>query len=227
MKTIRVVSACALLLIVVVAGGGPARADTIFTVTVDTTPLVGLLGPFAVAFQLTDGSGGGDANNTAMLSNFAFGGGSAGGCPANCTTTGGASGDMTGTVTLTDSSFFNSFAERFTVGSSLSFQVDLQTNVDAGGIPDAFAFSILDNGLPIPTLDPLGADTLLSLDIDSATPTILTFASDLSRTDVALGAPAIGSPASPVPVPRTLLLVVAGLLGVAARTYLRGQDLKM
>lgn len=70
----------------------------------NTAPLAGLAGPFAVAFQLTDGSGLG---------------GSAGGCPANCTTTGGASGDMTGAVTLTDSSFFNSFAERFTEGSTL------------------------------------------------------------------------------------------------------------
>lgn len=213
MRHRHVLTSWALLLLALATSAGTVYADTIFTVNVNTAPLMGLVGPFAVAFQLNDGSGGGDGNNTATITNFAFGGGSAGGCPANCTTTGGASGDMAGTVTLTDSSFFNSFAELFTVGSSLSFQVDLTTNVDAGGTPDAFAFSILDNGVSIATLDPLGADTLLSVDIDSADPAILGFATDPSRTTVSLDAPVIGAPPSSVPEPGTLLLVITGLAG--------------
>jgi hypothetical protein len=211
MKSRQLSTSWVLLLVALLASAGPAWADVIFTVNVNTTPLVG--GPFAVAFQLNDGSGSGDANNTATISNFTFGGGSASGCPANCTTTGGASGDMTGTVTLTDSSFFNSFAEQFTAGTSLSFQVDLTTNLDAGGTPDAFAFSILDNGVSIPTLDPLGADTLLSVDIDAANPAILTYATDPSRTNISLEAPVIGTPPSSVPAPGTLLLIITGLAG--------------
>lgn len=205
----------ALLLIALVTSAETVYADIIFTVDVNTAPLGGLVGPFAVAFQLNDGSGSADGNNTATITSFAFSGGSAAGCPANCTTTGGASGDMTGTVTLTDSDFLNSFAERFTPGSSLSFQVDLTTNVDAGGVPDAFAFSILDNGVPIPTLDGLGTDSLLTVDIDSSDPSVLTYGTDSSRTTISLDAPVIGAAPSAVPEPSTLLLVVTGLAGVA------------
>ncbi|HEY6358872.1 MAG TPA: hypothetical protein VIX35_11540, partial [Vicinamibacterales bacterium] len=67
------------------------------------------------------------------------------------------------TFDLNTSTPFHAFVEFFTPGSSLSFQLDLTTNVDTGGTPDAFAVSILDSsGASIPTLDPSGADTLLT-----------------------------------------------------------------
>lgn len=222
MNAIRVVTACVVLIVAVAASAGMAAADSIFTVTVDTSSLSG--GPFAVAFQLTDGSGLADGNNTAILSNFLFGGGSATGCPpAVCTTTGSASGDLTGSVKLTDTDFFNSFAEQFTVGNTLSFVVDLTTNMDAGGTPDAFAFSLFDNGSPIPTLDPLGADTLLSVDISSASPTILTFATDPSRTTISLAAPVIGAAPSAVPEPGTLWLMAIALVALVGVRRARRQ----
>ena len=224
MNAIRVVTACVLLIVAVAASAGIASADSIFTVTVNTVPLMGLVGPFAVAFQLTDGSGLADGNNTAILSNFLFGGGSATGCPpAACTTTGSASGDLTGSVKLTDTDFFNSFAEQFTVGNTLSFIVDLTTNMDAGGTPDTFAFSLFDNGSPIPTLDPLGADTLLSVDIRSVSPTILTFATDPSRTTISLAAPVIGAAPSPVPEPGTLWLMAIALVALVGVRRARRQ----
>ena len=54
----------------------PCWADIQYIVTLNTSPLVGhTAGPFAMNFQLNDGSGLGDANNTALLSGFVFGGG--------------------------------------------------------------------------------------------------------------------------------------------------------
>src|SRR5215469_10062806 len=118
------------LCIALLAAGAstPARGDAIFTVTLNTAPLTTVpgssAGPFGMAFQLTDGSG------TAA-------------CPAGCTVFGGASGSAVSSIMLTDSSFFSALVETFIPGSTLSFQVDLTTNVDSGA-PDLFAFSLLD-----------------------------------------------------------------------------------
>ena len=75
---------------VLVVMSGLVHADTLVTVTVDTSQLIAHpAGPFYVAFQLTDGSGAGNSSTTAILSNFHLSGGSPSGGPA---LTGGASG---------------------------------------------------------------------------------------------------------------------------------------
>jgi hypothetical protein len=204
---------------------GSVRADAIYDVSIDTAALTSSSsGPFSLDFQFTDGSGTNDGNNTVTLSNFSFGAGSPTGSAA---TTGTVSGDLTGGFSLTDSDFFNEFTQTFTPGNTLSFTVDLTSNVDAGGVPDEFSFAILDStGSEIPTLGTF--DILLLADIDSSQPTLYGFASDPSRGTVATGesidleAPVITSPTSQVPEPSFLLLLASGLSILALRRRSQG-----
>jgi hypothetical protein len=194
-----------------------AEANVAYTITLDTAPLIGhAAGPFSLDFQLTDGSGTGDGNNTATLSHFLFGSGSAVGSP---TLTGAASGNLSAGVTLTDTGFLNEFTQGFTPGSRLSFTLDLTTNVD-GLTPDEFSLAILDNtGAELPTLSfgSLGIDVFTLIDIDSAHPAVQTYASDATRSPagggsgIALAEPTATPVSSNVPLPGTLALMVTGL----------------
>ncbi len=173
---------------------GLVHADTLVTVTVDTSQLIAHpAGPFYVAFQLTDGSGAGNGSTMAVLSNFQLGGGAAAGTP---TLKGGASGDISSSVTLSDSSFLNVFSQQFTPGTTMTFTLALTGSVEAGSTPDHFAFSILDQTLKaIPTKGGLFFDVFLAIDLDSTNPALQTFASDPQRLPVAGGnAIATGEP---------------------------------
>jgi PEP-CTERM motif len=191
-------------------GQRPAYAEPLtFTVTLDTSGLVGNVNaPFSVAFNFIDG-GFGDANNTVLLSGFAFGGGSAGAINPSLSG-GGESGGLASGVSLTDSSFLNSFVSTFTPGSVLSYTVAMTTNLDSSGTPDQFSFSLLENCPStatacnnVPTVDL--ANSLLTVNIDSATPTIQTFAASGFTP-----APITITPLTPVPEPSTLLLMGTG-----------------
>ena len=190
----------------------PAQAGVVTgTVSLDTSTLSG---PFELAFVFIDGSGTGDGNNTVTLGNFLFGGGSAGAVDTGLST-GGVSGDLTSGASLVDSSFFNVFASSFTPGSLLSFDFSLTTNVDGGGAPDQLSLVLLqaDGITPVATEDPSGGDSLLTVNIDSASPAFSTFASDLTSAPIVT--------TSAVPEPPTLLLLAIGLLSVgwATRTH--------
>jgi hypothetical protein len=175
------------------AGQQYARADLIDNVTVDTSGLPSSPGS-EIVFFLTDGSATGDDNNTATLTGFGFGGGSAGAVDI-ANTGGGVTGDMTSGVSITDSSFGNTLAQFFAAGTSLSFLLDLTTNVDAGPTPDQFGFAILDpTGNPIPTSDPTGDDNLLVVNIDSSSPGITSYSDLVTVTPV--GAVATPEPSS-------------------------------
>jgi hypothetical protein len=185
------------------------RADIIDTVTVDTSALPSIPGS-EIFFFLTDGSGTGDGNNTATLSSFGFGGGSAGTVDLS-NTTGGVTGDMTSTASLTDSSFTNVLAQFFTAGSAISFNLDLTTNVDAGPTPDQFSFAILDpNGNPIPTTDPTGDDNLLVININSSNPAVVSYSDLVTVTPV-------GAVATPEPRANVFLVAALFLLARASR----------
>jgi len=192
------------------------QAGVIYSISINTAPLIGHpAAPFALEFQLNDGKGTGDANNTAMLTGFSFGGGGPSGSP---TLTGGATGNATSGITLTDSSFYNELVQGFTPGSILTFQLSLTTNVDTGGTPDQFSFAFLDKtATEIPTLASF-VDVFVQIDITSANPTVQTFASDMSRGPAGGGSPInIAAPVvALVPEPTTILLSVFGLLTLLA-----------
>jgi hypothetical protein len=198
-NAVRLITVAAALFI---GGTSDARADIIDTVTVDTSTLLSIPGS-EIFFVLTDGSGTGDANNTATLSSFGFGGGSAGTLDLP-STTGGVSGDITSTASITDSAFTNVLAQFFTAGSAISFNLDLTTNVDAGPTPDQFSFAIFDpSGNPIPTSDPTGDDNLLVININSSNPTLVSYSDIVTITPPG---------AVPTPEPRQLVFLIAILL---------------
>jgi hypothetical protein len=193
------------------AGSAPiCRAGLIYNVSLNTSSLIGeAAGPFSLGFQFNDGSGPGDSNNTVILSNFQFGvGGSAAGSPS---VFGGATGNLSSGITLTDSSFLNALAQPFNPGSTLGFRLQTTTNVDGGGTPDEFSFSILDStGAQIPTNG--FVDAFLILDIDS-NPTPQIFSSDPSRPPqgggggITMAAPLV---TIATPEPGTFILIICG-----------------
>src|SRR5438093_498248 len=183
----------------------PAQAGIISgSVSLDTSALSG---SFELAFILTDGSGTGDANNTVTLSNFLFGVGGSAGVVDTLLSTGGVSGDLTSSVSLVDSAFLNIFASSFTAGSLLSFDFDLTTNVDAGGTPDQFSLTLLQSdGTVINTDDPSGANSLLTVNLDSAHPAFNVFASELTPAPIV-------TEFSASPEPSSLPLLTMALVG--------------
>jgi hypothetical protein len=196
-----------------------AIADVIYNVTLDTSSLVGHpAGPFYVFGEFTDGNGIGDANNTATLSSFTFGGGSALGSPLLF---GGASGSLETGVTITDGSALGFFAEQFAPGLQLKFSLDLTLNDDSGETPDRFTFFLLDSSeVPLPTLAPFG-DYLFGADIYSTGPIFDAYGSDTSRS-LSVGGPAsIPVPTitsvSSVPEPSTIYLLGTALAMVVLR----------
>jgi S-layer homology domain len=132
-----------------------ASANTPYTVVFDTSQLMGHpAGPFFVYVTLTDASGTGDGNNSAVLNDFTYSGGSPLG---NRVSMGGVTGSLETGVTMRDTSPFSFFAEQFIAGTQLSFSLTLSNVTDANGKADRLQFYFLDNaGAPLPTLSPQG-----------------------------------------------------------------------
>jgi hypothetical protein len=202
MKTIR-------LVLSLVAAAALAAAAPAFIVTLDTSSLVGT-GTYYVDFQLNDGNGVGDANNTATIKNINLGGGSIVG-PA--TTWGGAAGDLGGTVTLIDTDAFNEFYQAFLPGSFLSFDLYLPNHFN-GAIPDIFGFAILDENLwNLPTYAP-GSDQFVTMELNGGPITAETYGSLSGIAAPTVTVPDLGS---------TALLLLAGICGLlAVRPFGRG-----
>ncbi len=197
------------VLLLLTAAVSAIRADVVKTVTLDTVNLGALPGgPFSLAFELADGSGTGDGNNSVALSDFQFGsGGSVSGSPLFLF--GSALGDLSSTVTLTDAAAASVFVQSFAPGDTLSFDLSYTTNVDAG-TPDEFIFSILDGSLnPIPTSSSSPLSPFLVIDIDSDQPAIQTFSAD------SVPAPSVADAPSAVPEPSSAALMLIPLMSLA------------
>ncbi|MES2568803.1 MAG: NF038129 family PEP-CTERM protein [Verrucomicrobiota bacterium] len=165
--------------------GASLKASVHYHVTVNTASLLSdPSAPFALDFQL---NGGGLFSNTAIISNFDFGGGSPSSDPS-ASTFGLATGSLGSSVTLATDSLnaFNEFFQGFIPGSYLKFDVRLGTNINTP-TPDAFSFSILDNNLQSITTDGLG-NSLLLIDITDTAPVPQIFSS-ISSPDIAVAVP--------------------------------------
>jgi hypothetical protein len=199
-------TAIALGAVLLALGPRRALADEIVNISVNTSSLPTTPGS-EVVFILTDGSGltPADGNNTATLSGFGLGGGLAGAVDATNLGGFGPTSNLGSTVSLTDSSFLNSFGQFFTPGNSLSFTLDLTTNVDAGVTPDQFSMYIYDSSTnPIATTnDPVpNENALFAINIDSSSPAFKNYD------------PALVTTTTPAPEPSTLLLFGSGLASV-------------
>ncbi|MEO5711893.1 MAG: NF038129 family PEP-CTERM protein [Luteolibacter sp.] len=193
-------AACALL------GASSAYAAVSYQVSINTSALAANVtsSPFSLDFQLI-GNGG---NNSATISNFNFGGGSATSGTENYT--GSASGNLGTTISLNNTSgFLNEFFQEFTPGSTLSFTLNLSTNV-ASPTPDGFTFAILDKDLFNITTDGLG-DSLFHVDITGAT-----YGTQTVQTGSGTGAFA-GVTTTAVPEPSAALLGGLGVLVLLKR----------
>jgi hypothetical protein len=133
MRTNRVLPIIALTFCLTTILVAKASADS-FDVSLNTSSLSGTQ---ILVFGYTDGDG--VVDNSATASDFNFGGGSPQGSPTYIGA--GASGSLSGSVVVNDADFSSLFYQSFTVGSSLSFLLNVTDNF-AGGTPDAFAMSI-------------------------------------------------------------------------------------
>lgn len=216
MKT-RILTALAICFLLSTA----AQATAIYTVTMDTSALAGHpAGPFYLEFQLIDGDGTGDGNNTVVLNNFLFGTG--GGALPGPFTIGSVTGDFSAGITLSDSEFFNLYEQGFTPGDWLSFTVWTTLNADSGPTPDQFSFAILDNTeSQLPTAGFF--DVFLYHDLNpGSVPQV--FASDPNRdpigggTGITMDAPTVQD----IPEPCTWTMLLAGLpIFAALRRFAR------
>lgn len=89
-----------------------------------------------------------------------------------------------GPAELADTQFFNELLQGFTYGATIDFDFTFSDNTVSGGIPDNFAFYLLDGSRnPFPTSDSL-AGSLISMDLDGANSTPQVFTSDVAAAQV-------------------------------------------
>jgi len=208
-----------------------ASAQLLYTVTVNTSALTPGSTYYA-EYTLSDGtvlsSSSPSTNNTVVLSAFTLGGGTLGTVQSPF---GNASGNMGSTVTLADGDAGGvaDFAQGFTPGSALKFNVNMTTVHNSGGIPDVFTMYLLDSGFnPITTNAPVDTpNAFLRVDITGPGLTlgnVQTFA----NTGIPVPSPVItaigGGPSNGTPEPGSVTLVLGSVV-FASLTALRRRKL--
>jgi hypothetical protein len=204
----------AVLVLALAIAAVPAKADS-FDVSLNTSTLSGTQ---IIAFSLVNGGGG--ADNTVTLSDFAFGGGSPV-PPANYLGTSGVSGDLSGSITMDDSvSLYGGtalFAEDFDPGSTISFLLTTSNN-SAGTTPDAFSMSVCDTSFNCYS-DDTSTGALLALNLSGGTLTPASFtlngasAQDLPAPVVTVASSTGGG--TTMPEPPSVLLLGLGIVALA------------
>lgn len=183
-------------------GLGPARTEAAtIQVTVDTSALSGTSA--SLSWDLTDGDPG--ASTTAIITGFS----NTGSFDASqATSTGGVSGSLPGPVTITDTDFFNSLLQPITLGTSVSFALDMTTAASGQGVPDTLAFFLLteDGSASLVATDLLG-DALVTLEADGTAGGHLGVAGETEPV-----VPVAATRTTAVPAPPALLLLAAALL---------------
>lgn len=142
----------------------PAHADSVYEVSINTSSLTGSASIMAFDFI----AGGGTQSNSATISDFSTNGVLVSGG----TNSGSVSGSLPGTVTLTNAGFFNELQQGITLGSTISFQVDLTAKApSSGALPDTFSLFLLDPTASYSltnTGDPTGANSLMTVQVDGS-----------------------------------------------------------
>jgi PKD repeat protein len=157
----------------IASGSGTTFGQTVggavtYRVSVDTSALAGASG--FLAFQLNPGAPVAQPLS-ALVANF----NSPGETVASATSVGDASGSLAGAVQLTNSAILNELRQRFTFGSSLTFDVRLEGNALSqpfrGAFGSTFSLTLLaaDGVTPLQTADPSGAVLRITLAPDGGT----------------------------------------------------------
>jgi hypothetical protein len=193
-----------------VLGPGPARADLVLNVSVQTSPLSAQSGYLDFQFNPGDSSA---LPATASVSGFQSVGGT---LAPTATLTGDASGSLPGTVTLNNSTPFNDAFQGFTFGDSFSFTLTLSgpaVDNPGGTTGSAFALSLYaaDGITPLLTTDPNGSVATIDLNANG-TATIYTFSE--SQTDSTHAATVTLAGAVPEPSALTLLAFAVACAGL-------------
>jgi hypothetical protein len=200
-----------------------ARANSVLNVAINTGAVSG--GNGSLVFDFVTNNPGGNFNTVQIL-NFATDGTL--GLPQ---TQGGlVSGDLIlganpAAFTTIESSFaFNELLLPYSqFGTSTTFSLNISELAPQLGIPDEFSLFLLDgNGIPLfPTSDPLGANSLLTVDITGAVGGVVNVFSPatLSGQNIQITAP--GTPVSGTPEPSSLLLFTVALLLLVVQMHAR------